>query len=129
MINDNTYKVNLLGEYGVSVTFNVIDLSFFDVGNDSRSNPFDERGNDVIQATPTDLLEVLVGLVTRHRAKRFKEVFNGLFQDTWVKVDFKSVINNEDQALINLIHVQEGLDGGTKAITQGLGYKDSNRIV
>jgi hypothetical protein len=44
-------------------------------------------------------------------------------------VDFKSVINNEDQALINLIHVQEGLDGGTKAITQGLGYKDSNRIV
>jgi len=44
-------------------------------------------------------------------------------------VDFKIVINNEDQALINLIHVQEGLVGGTKAITQGLGYKDSNRIV
>jgi len=39
------------------------------------------------------------------------------------------VINNEDQALINLIHVQEGLVGGTKAITQGSGYKDSNRIV
>jgi len=39
------------------------------------------------------------------------------------------VINNEDQALINLIHVQEGLVGGTKAITQGLGYKDSNQIV
>jgi len=39
------------------------------------------------------------------------------------------VINNEDQALINLINVQEGLVGGTKAITQGLGYKDSNQIV
>jgi len=39
------------------------------------------------------------------------------------------VINNEDQALINLIHVQEGLVGGTKVITQGSGYKDSNRIV
>jgi hypothetical protein len=36
-------------------------------------------------------------------------------------VDFKRVINNEEQALINLIYVQEGLVGGTKAITQGLG--------
>jgi len=35
-------------------------------------------------------------------------------------VDFKRVINNEEQALINLIHVQEGLDSGTMAITQGL---------
>jgi hypothetical protein len=30
-------------------------------------------------------------------------------------VDFKRIINNEEQALINLIHVQEGLVGGTKA--------------
>jgi hypothetical protein len=35
-------------------------------------------------------------------------------------VDFKRVINNEEQVLINLIHVQEGLVGGTKTITQGL---------
>jgi len=27
MINDNTYKVNLPGEYDVSVTFNVADLT------------------------------------------------------------------------------------------------------
>jgi len=33
----------------------------------------------VIQATPRDPLEVLVGPMTRLRAKRFKEVFNGLF--------------------------------------------------
>ena len=26
-VNDNAYKVNLLGEYGVSATFNVADLS------------------------------------------------------------------------------------------------------
>ena len=49
-----------------------------------------------------------------------REAFNGLLRDTWAKVDFKRVINNEEQALINLIHVQEGLVGGTKAITQGL---------
>jgi hypothetical protein len=43
--------------------------------------------------------------VTRLRAKRFKEAFNGLLQDTWDKADFNRVINNEEQALINLIYV------------------------
>jgi hypothetical protein len=41
-INDNAYKVDLPGEYGVSATFNVSDLSSFDVGDDLRSNPFDK---------------------------------------------------------------------------------------
>jgi hypothetical protein len=69
-------------------------------------------------------LEVLVGLVTRLKAKRFKEAFNGLLQDMWAKVDFKRKLNNEKQVVINLIHVQEGLIGGTKTITQGLGEED-----
>ena len=56
-----------------------------------------------------DPLEVLAGSVTRLRAKKFKEAFNGLLQDTWAKVDFKRIFNNKEQALINLIHVQEGL--------------------
>jgi len=56
----------------------------------------------VIQA-PKDPLEVPVGPITRLRAKRFKESFNGLFQDMWAKVDFKRILNNE-QAVINLIH-------------------------
>jgi len=46
----------------------------------SMSNPFEERGDDAIQA-PKDPLEVLVGSVTRLRAKRIKETFNGLLQD------------------------------------------------
>jgi hypothetical protein len=69
-------------------------------------------------------LEVLVGPITKLRAKRFKEAFNGLLQDTWAKVDFKRILNNEEQAMINLIHVQEGLVGGTKSITQGFGEED-----
>jgi hypothetical protein len=73
-------------------------------------------GSDAIQA-PKDPLEVLVGLVTRLRAKRFKKAFNGLFQDTWAKVDFKRILKNKDQAVVNLIFVQEGLIGGTKTIT------------
>jgi uncharacterized protein YkvS len=42
-INDNAYKVDLLGEYGVSATFNVVDLTLFDIGFDLRLNPFEER--------------------------------------------------------------------------------------
>jgi hypothetical protein len=75
----------------------------------------------MIEATPKDPLEVPVGPVTRFRAKRFRRTFNGLIQDTLVKVNFKRVINNEEQALINLIHVQEWFVGGTKAIIKGLG--------
>ena len=69
-------------------------------------------------------MEVLVGLVTRLRVKRFKEAFNRLLQDTWAKVDFKRILNNDEKAVINLIHVQEGLVGVTKTITQGLGEEN-----
>ena len=74
-INDNAYKVDLPGEYGVIVTFNVSDLSLFDLGNDSRSNLFEEKGDDAIQPSK-DPLEVSVGPLTRFRAKKFKEAFN-----------------------------------------------------
>jgi hypothetical protein len=46
-INDNAYKIDLPGEYGVSATFNVADLTLFDTDFDSRSNPFEKRGDDV----------------------------------------------------------------------------------
>jgi len=36
MINDNAYKVDLLRECGVSVTFNVSNFTLFDVGDDSK---------------------------------------------------------------------------------------------
>ena len=45
-INDNAYKLDLSSEYNISATFNVSDLSLFDVGNDSGMNPFEERRND-----------------------------------------------------------------------------------
>jgi hypothetical protein len=54
-------------------------------------------------------LKVPVGPVTRHRVKKFKEAFNELLQYTWAKVKFKRICNNKEQALINLIQVQEGL--------------------
>jgi hypothetical protein len=39
-------------------------------------------------------------------------------------VDFNRILNNKEQAMINLIHVPEGLVGGTITITQGLGEED-----
>jgi hypothetical protein len=47
-INDNAYKVDLPGEYGVSDTFNISNLFLFDVGDDSRLNPFEEKRDDAI---------------------------------------------------------------------------------
>jgi hypothetical protein len=50
--------------------------------------------SDVIQPLK-DPLEVLVGPVTRFRAKKFKEAFNKLLQETWAKVEFKRICNNK----------------------------------
>jgi hypothetical protein len=47
----------------------------FDIGDDSRTNHFEKRGNDAIQATPRNPLKIQVGLVTRLRTKRFKKTF------------------------------------------------------
>ncbi|XP_070014805.1 uncharacterized protein, partial [Nicotiana sylvestris] len=48
-IGDNAYKLDLPGEFQVSATFNVADLSLFDVGSNSRTNSFQEGGNDSIK--------------------------------------------------------------------------------
>ena len=80
-INDNAYKLDLPGEYNISVTFKVSDLSPFDVGDDSRMNPFEERGNDENQQAFKDPLHVPVGPITRARSKKIKEALNGLIQE------------------------------------------------
>ena len=81
-INDNAYKLDLQGEHNVSATFNVSDLTLFDAGTDSRSNPFQEGGDDMIQADnkPKDALQVPEGPITRQRTKRLREAMAGLVQ-------------------------------------------------
>jgi hypothetical protein len=83
-INNNAYKLDLPGEYNISATFNVSDLSPFDVGDDSRANPFEERGNDGNQqASLKNLLHVPVRPITRARSKMIKEAISGLIQEIW----------------------------------------------
>ena len=59
-INDNAYEIN----------DNVTNIFPFDPGGDSRSNPFEERGNDGNQGGPSlkDMLQVPDGSNTSSRA-------------------------------------------------------------
>jgi hypothetical protein len=110
-INDNAYKLDLPGEYNISATFNVFDLSLFDVGDDSRSNPFEERGNDENQqALLKDPLHVPVGPITRARSKKIKEALNGLIQDIWADstTGHSKLGPKEDEGVINLIQATDG---------------------
>ncbi|KAL4340363.1 hypothetical protein GQ457_08G031850 [Hibiscus cannabinus] len=43
-VNENAYKLDLPGEYNVSATFNVSDLTMFDDPSDLRTKPFQEGG-------------------------------------------------------------------------------------
>ena len=122
-INDNAYKVDFPGEYNVSATFNVIDLYLFDVGEDLRSNPFEERGNDesfggsIGEVTVHDPLNVPDGLITRSKAKKIMEAMAGVVRFTWAKFGhpvnktstFKMGFNKEGVALINHIQATEEL--------------------
>uniref|UniRef100_A0A2N9I928 Reverse transcriptase n=1 Tax=Fagus sylvatica TaxID=28930 RepID=A0A2N9I928_FAGSY len=115
-INDNAYKLDLPGEYNVSATFNVTDLSPFDVGDDLRANPFQEEGNDGDQGTTSkDLVQVPIGPVTRARAKKFKDVLNGLIQELWAQANSWRPIGHDppgQQRIITLIQVLEGSGQG-----------------
>ncbi|RDX76440.1 hypothetical protein CR513_43570, partial [Mucuna pruriens] len=74
-INDNAYKIDLPGEYNISASFNVSDLTLFDADDDAfdlRANPLQEGGSDE-DMTKSVALEGLGGPMTRARIKRVKE--------------------------------------------------------
>jgi len=77
-VNDNAYKVNLSGEYNVSATFNVSNLSLFDVGDGLRSNCFEKRVDGAIQTIPNNLLKVQVRPIIISKVKKLEDAFNEL---------------------------------------------------
>ena len=98
--------MDLPGEYNISATLNVSDLSPFDVGDDLRTNPFGERGNDENQqASLKNPLHVLVEPITRARSKMIKEALSGLIQEIWAgsKMGHSKFGPKEDGGPINLI--------------------------
>ena len=109
-INDNAYKLDLPGEYNISATFNISDLSPFDVGDDLRTNPFEERGNDENYKAFKNPLHVPIGPITKARSKKIKEALNGLIQEIWADSNTgRSKLGpKEDEGVINLIQAIEG---------------------
>ncbi|XP_075086237.1 uncharacterized protein LOC142168958 [Nicotiana tabacum] len=76
-ITDNAYKLDLPNEFQVSVTFNVADLSLFDVGSNLRTNSFQEEGNN--SSTDKDkALEAPRSPFTRSPAKEKQDKVVGL---------------------------------------------------
>ena len=121
-INDNAYKLDLPGEYNVSATFNVADLSPFAAGDDFdlRTNPFQEEGNDEnppALAQPTtrwgaDPIRMKTGPITRTQAKRFKDNLVVFIQG--VINSQKSLSIHEDTKPILSIKVEEAdMDTGS----------------
>ena len=107
-INDNAYKLDLPGEYTVSATFNVTDLSPFDAGDDLRENPFQDEGNDedMTKKTRGEPFKVPVGPVTRARAKRFKDDLPNLIiklEHDVMDVCPKEAVQGDQQ--LRLVHV------------------------
>ena len=105
-INDNAYKLDLPGEYNVSASFNVADLTPFDADSELRANPSQEEGNDA-NAWRKDPIAVPLGPVTRARAKKFKEALNGLIQALHKEAANPITTEGDDvHKLVQLIQVQ-----------------------
>ena len=75
----------MLFRSGVSATFNVADLSLFDVGDDLGANRLEEGGNDATLAREitTESIELPRGPITRSRAKRFRNAIASYVERAW----------------------------------------------
>ncbi|KAL4387260.1 hypothetical protein GQ457_09G018000 [Hibiscus cannabinus] len=56
-VNDNAYKLDLPGEYIVTATFNISDLTPFYDSADLRSNPFQDGEDDVSTSVPAPIVD------------------------------------------------------------------------
>ena len=76
-IGNNAYKLDLPGEYNVHATFNVSDLSYFDVGDERlMEQPLQEEGNGASTMKVNEPIKLPVGPITRSRAKRYQVELN-----------------------------------------------------
>ena len=102
--------MDLLCEYNISATFNVFDLSPFNVGDNSRTNPFEKRGNDENQQVFKDPLHVPVRPITRARSKKINEALDVLIQEIWAdsNAGHSKLGLKEDEGVINLIQAIKG---------------------
>ena len=112
-INDNAYKIDLPGEYGVSATFNITDLSHFGADFDSRTNPFEEGGNDASASTDpsveTNKRKIDQHLETRDKAVSLKESFPNMESFNGPVTRSRAKKLKELLQIFTQKHVDEGL--------------------
>jgi hypothetical protein len=82
----------------------------------SALNRSSVRSSDGDQGTTSkDLIQVPIGPVMRARAKKFKDVLNGLIQELWAQANSLRPIEHDPQGqerIITLIQVLEGSGQG-----------------
>ncbi|XP_071902760.1 uncharacterized protein [Coffea arabica] len=111
-INDNAYKLELPGEYGVSSTFNVADLSPYlaDDEVDLRINLSQEEGNDEVEGLTLQVeqLKVPLGPMKRARAKKVKESLQALVRAVQDQVGVPRAIEGMEEARVINVLVNKG---------------------
>ena len=66
----NAYKVDLQDKYNINAIFKVFFyLSLFNVSDDSRLSPFDERRNMILDTTSKNPLGVSIESILKHKIK------------------------------------------------------------
>ena len=99
--------VELPGEYNVSSTFNVSDLSLFDTDGESdlRTNPSQEGENDedMTKSKGKDPLEGLGGPMTRARARKAKEALQQVLS---ILFEYKPKFQGEKSKVVSCIMAQ-----------------------
>jgi len=81
------------------------------IGFDSRSNPLEESGDDVDRPTNTkDPLHIPNGPIIRSKVKALKEALIELVVQVSVKIELRDPLDHQEEALVHLIHVHEGLN-------------------
>lgn len=107
-VNNNAYKLDLLGKYDVSATFNVYDLTLFDVSDNLRANPLHGGGNDVhIESYrgggAKNPLSIPTGSITQAWAKQFRQAIGVMVRDHWHGDDLGSNLEEFWKSWRNLI--------------------------
>jgi hypothetical protein len=86
-------------------------LSFWVEDEDASLCKIKDAADGDQGTTSKDLIQVPIGPVTRARAKKFKDVLNGLIQELWAQANSWRPIEHDpqwQQRIVTLIQVLEG---------------------
>ncbi|KAA3484261.1 reverse transcriptase [Gossypium australe] len=114
-INDNSYKLDLPCEHNISASFNVSNLSSYDIRDDFGTNRFKEGGDDTIM-DPTKTLNV-------------KQATCETLQDPTLRATQSALMIASDHSVIKAasIHVATDYDKSIQ-FEEGLRYDIKHRI-